>query len=208
MPLKHETITDLFTDIADAIREKTDSNEPIVADDFPDSILSIEQPLPLYLTKVKDLINTTVTIDTELSANATIATYNLDPVLQKSYSATENFVVISYVIWVGDYSGTKTSGQCVSSVSFIPVIRAYGSTYYATPGSGTGCTAWMSNWSYCSTGSQVTGLRIVHGSSDATNLQLKLTFYKVNPCNFVVAGDYLVKAVLYKYDILSLGGSL
>lgn len=38
MPLKHETITDLFTDIADAIRLKTGVSIPIVADDFPDAI--------------------------------------------------------------------------------------------------------------------------------------------------------------------------
>ena len=41
MPLEHETVTDLFTDIADAIRAKTGGNTPIVADDFPDAILDI-----------------------------------------------------------------------------------------------------------------------------------------------------------------------
>ena len=38
MPLEHETVTDLFTDIADAIRAKTGGNTPIVADSFPDAI--------------------------------------------------------------------------------------------------------------------------------------------------------------------------
>lgn len=41
MPLEHETVTDLFTDIADAIRAKTGENNPIVADTFPDAIADI-----------------------------------------------------------------------------------------------------------------------------------------------------------------------
>jgi len=41
MPLEHETVTDLFTDIADAIRSKTGESVPIVADNFPDAILNI-----------------------------------------------------------------------------------------------------------------------------------------------------------------------
>lgn len=34
----HTTLTSLFTDIADAIRNKTGSTEAIVADNFPDAI--------------------------------------------------------------------------------------------------------------------------------------------------------------------------
>ena len=41
MPLEHETVTDLFNDIADAIRTKTGGNSPIIADTFPDAILAI-----------------------------------------------------------------------------------------------------------------------------------------------------------------------
>lgn len=41
MPLEHETVTDLFTDIADAIRSKTGESVPIIADSFPDAILNI-----------------------------------------------------------------------------------------------------------------------------------------------------------------------
>ena len=41
MPLEHETVTDLFTDIADAIRAKTGVSEPIIADTFPSAILDI-----------------------------------------------------------------------------------------------------------------------------------------------------------------------
>lgn len=37
----HETLSGLFTDIADAIREKTGSTEAIVADEFPEAIASI-----------------------------------------------------------------------------------------------------------------------------------------------------------------------
>lgn len=38
MANKHDTLNSLFTDIADAIREKTGSTEQIVADDFPEKI--------------------------------------------------------------------------------------------------------------------------------------------------------------------------
>ena len=38
----HETLGGLFADIADAIREKTDSTEAIVADEFPNAISAIQ----------------------------------------------------------------------------------------------------------------------------------------------------------------------
>lgn len=41
MANSHETLTGLFTDIADAIRSKSGSSEPIVADNFPGAISSI-----------------------------------------------------------------------------------------------------------------------------------------------------------------------
>ena len=41
MPNTHSTLTSLFTDIADAIRAKTNSNSTIVADDFPTAISNI-----------------------------------------------------------------------------------------------------------------------------------------------------------------------
>lgn len=37
----HETLTSLFTDVADAIREKTGGTDAIVADEFPDAIRNI-----------------------------------------------------------------------------------------------------------------------------------------------------------------------
>ena len=42
MPNEHETLSSLFSDIADAIREKTGGSESIVADTFPDAIAAIE----------------------------------------------------------------------------------------------------------------------------------------------------------------------
>ena len=38
----HKNLSELFTAIADAIREKTGSTDPIVADDFPEAILAIQ----------------------------------------------------------------------------------------------------------------------------------------------------------------------
>ena len=41
MPNTHQNITALFGDIADAIREKDETTEPIVADTFPSRIRAI-----------------------------------------------------------------------------------------------------------------------------------------------------------------------
>lgn len=41
MDNKHSTLTSLFTDIANAIRVKTNSTSSIVADNFPDAIMAI-----------------------------------------------------------------------------------------------------------------------------------------------------------------------
>ena len=53
MANKHASLDALFTDIADAIREKTGDTTTIVADDFPDVIrerLQVIPPPPAYLT--------------------------------------------------------------------------------------------------------------------------------------------------------------
>ena len=42
MANKHETLSSLFVDIADAIRDKTGSTDQIIADNFPDAISCIE----------------------------------------------------------------------------------------------------------------------------------------------------------------------
>ena len=41
MPNTHSNITDLFEDIADAIREQDETTDPIVADTFPARIRAI-----------------------------------------------------------------------------------------------------------------------------------------------------------------------
>ena len=41
MPLTHSTVTDLFTDIADAIRVKGGTTSSIIADQFPDAIAAL-----------------------------------------------------------------------------------------------------------------------------------------------------------------------
>ena len=52
MAKTYSTLSALFTDIADAIREKTGETDSIVADDFPDVIRDRLQvaPPPSYLT--------------------------------------------------------------------------------------------------------------------------------------------------------------
>ena len=46
----YSTLAALFTDIADAIREKTGETDSIVADDFPDVIRERLQAIPAYIT--------------------------------------------------------------------------------------------------------------------------------------------------------------
>lgn len=54
----HSTLTSLFTDIADAIREKTGSTGTIIADNFPETIATIDtqEDLEPELTAQDDLI--------------------------------------------------------------------------------------------------------------------------------------------------------
>ena len=53
----HKNLTELFTAIADAIREKTGATGPIVADDFPDAILAIvtgPSVVPVTVNNIQD----------------------------------------------------------------------------------------------------------------------------------------------------------
>lgn len=58
MANKHENLTSLFTDIADAIREKTGGTDSIVADKFPEAISAIDtqEDLDPELATQDDLI--------------------------------------------------------------------------------------------------------------------------------------------------------
>lgn len=64
MANKHETLISLFTDIADAIREKTGDTENIIADNFPDEILNIQtkEDLDAELTEQERLLEELETI--------------------------------------------------------------------------------------------------------------------------------------------------
>ena len=57
MANKHETLTSLFTAIANAIRGKTETSESIVADDFPSAIDGIETGVN-YTIEYEDLSGT------------------------------------------------------------------------------------------------------------------------------------------------------
>lgn len=58
MANNHSTLTGLFTNIADAIREKTGGTETIIADNFPEAIAAIDtqEDLDPELTTQDDLI--------------------------------------------------------------------------------------------------------------------------------------------------------
>ena len=62
MPNTHSTLTSLFSDIADAIREKTGSSETIVADDFPTAIANIPTSSGIVTTEVANATGTTLQI--------------------------------------------------------------------------------------------------------------------------------------------------
>lgn len=55
MANKHENLTSLFTDIADAIREKTNNITTLIADDFPEAIRAIDSSI--------DTSDATATVD-------------------------------------------------------------------------------------------------------------------------------------------------
>lgn len=61
MPNTHDTLTSLFNDIADAIREKDGTSENIVADTFPDRIAAIPVSVKtkFYIEAIE---NTTITL--------------------------------------------------------------------------------------------------------------------------------------------------
>lgn len=72
MANNHTNLTDLFTDIADAIRVKTGGTESIVADNFPEAIAAIDaqENLDAELTTQDDLIEQiTTTLSRKLPEN-------------------------------------------------------------------------------------------------------------------------------------------
>lgn len=74
----HETLTSLFSAIADKIRKKTGSTDVIIADDFPDAIDSILTPTDGTITKkaaatyTPTTSNQTIAAGTYLSGTQTI----------------------------------------------------------------------------------------------------------------------------------------
>lgn len=70
----HTTLSELFTDIANAIRNKMGGSSPIVADDFPDAISLIQTGITP--TGTKNITNTLLT-DVTNYANAQVVDSNL-----------------------------------------------------------------------------------------------------------------------------------
>lgn len=63
MANEHTTLTSLFTDIADAIRSKTESTAPLVADEFPAAIRALENNKVWVGVVHVPLACTSITID-------------------------------------------------------------------------------------------------------------------------------------------------
>ena len=118
MANKHASLNALFTDIADAIREKTGEVDLIIADDFPDMIRDrlqvIPPPPPSYLTFSSPSSFTLKTYNTtknwdgtlEYSTNAsTWSTWNGTTTLSSAIRGSEN------VLYLRGTDNTKITGS-------------------------------------------------------------------------------------------------
>ena len=110
MANKHSTLTGLFTDIADAIREKTGDTATIVADDFPDVIRKrLQAAPPSYLTFSSPNSFTLAVGD---------ATKHWDGTLEYSTNKT------TWSTW----DGTNTLSSAISGSDNVLYLRGTGNT--------------------------------------------------------------------------------
>ncbi len=72
MPNTHETLGELFSDIANSIRSKTGEGNPIVADAFPDEIASISISCPTFYGTAAGSGTDSLTIPTIMGADLSV----------------------------------------------------------------------------------------------------------------------------------------
>ena len=128
MANKHATLAALFTDIADAIREKTGDTASIVADDFPDMIRNRLEAKPFkpsgefYLTfsspnsftlKVKDTNKHWNGTLEYFSEDYTCTVWNVTTTLSSAVNKNEN------VIYLRGTGNTHITGDSRNSIGWV-----------------------------------------------------------------------------------------
>ena len=100
MANKHSSLTALFTDIANAIREKTGGTATIIADDFPDAIRERLQVIPTipYLTFSSPSSFTLKVNDATKHWDGTLEYFSSD----KTWTAWDGITTLSSVYNDGD----------------------------------------------------------------------------------------------------------
>lgn len=205
------TDTDL-TSVANAIRTKGGTSAQLA---FPAGFVSAigDIPtggnLPFGLVKEKTLINTTFTADSNITESTSeVALYTLDPILQADYTATDFFFIFGYIAWKGSMAIEDiSSSQFLSSANILSMPRTYGFAYDDIGGRANILTRYTSNWIYCANTGE-SGLYLNKKSASASSLVLKIQFSHINHNVVAKAGDYAVRADLYKFNPLQLEGSL
>lgn len=124
MANEHENLTSLFTDIADAIREKTGGTDAIVADQFPTAIAGIEAG--------GSFPNGTVWTQSDFSADFVNSVYNAGG-LWVAGGGNGLYYSTDGKNWTK--SSAEVSGvQCVRNANGIWVASDEFGTYYSTDG--------------------------------------------------------------------------
>ena len=117
MPNTHETLTSLFSDIADAIRAKTGDSNDIIADDFPTAIVAI--PSGGGGPSNVEYYSSTVSYDSELKSGSFI--------INTTRTNTPNFAIIRI-----RYSSNIYLVQSGASVVYHPVTDSSWDNAYVT----------------------------------------------------------------------------
>lgn len=202
-----------LTSVANAIRTKGGTSAQLA---FPAGFVSAIGAiptggnLPFGLVKVKTLIDTTFTADSDITAATNeVALYTLDPLLESDYEVDDAFFILGYVEWRGSKAVADIENkQFLASASALAVPRGYGAnnfTIVTQPASVS--TRYTSNWSYCGSNLPI-GLYLNSKSASTTNIVLKLQMGVINNNCVAKAGNYAVKANLYKFNSLQLEGTL
>ena len=139
----HSTLTSLFTDIADAIRDKTESTASIVADTFPAAIAAIETGVPAVSGTFTATSQTTVTVNgvgfkpkrVFIIANSTqISDGEYVQPCKALYIDTDTGANIWWTLYNASYYGTIVTNGCTFTPSNdgFTIKRTSNDCYFST----------------------------------------------------------------------------
>ena len=137
MPNTHETLTSLFDDIADAIREKTGAADELVADAFPDAIRAILTGASTAITTLYGSDQTQATLFTGLSFAPKHVFFfctdgvNLTPGLMSTILWKPTGQTSSQRVGIGVSTGfgVVLSRGTTSGLNVTPTAQSYSVTY-------------------------------------------------------------------------------